>query len=62
MKRDGDAPGLCSTCRHAREIQTRRGPSYLLCNRSLTDDRYARYPRLPVLECAGHEREDARDS
>jgi hypothetical protein len=26
-----------------------------MCDRSRTDDAYPRYPRLPVLECAGHE-------
>jgi hypothetical protein len=62
MERDGDATGLCSTCRHAKEIRTQRGPAYTLCNRSLTDDRFARYPRLPVLECPGHERDGERDA
>ena len=26
-----------------------------MCDRSRTDTAYPRYPRLPVLECAGHE-------
>ena len=51
----GAAPGLCLTCRHARLNQTRRGTAYLRCGRSAWDDRLVRYPRLPVIECAGFE-------
>jgi hypothetical protein len=28
---------------------------FLLCRRSETDPDYAKYPRLPVLVCPGHE-------
>ena len=31
------------------------GSSFSMCDRSRTDDGYPRYPRLPVLECRGHE-------
>ncbi len=51
----GAAPGLCVTCRHARLNQTRRGTAYLRCGRSAWDERLVRYPRLPVIECAGFE-------
>ena len=51
----GAEPGLCVTCRHARLNQTRRGTAYLRCGRSAWDDRLVRYPRLPVLRCAGFE-------
>jgi hypothetical protein len=27
-----------------------------MCERSKTDERYPKYPRLPVVECAGWER------
>jgi hypothetical protein len=47
------AAGLCAGCRHARVNQTRRGPSYLRCQLAGIDDAYPRYPRLPVLSCAG---------
>jgi hypothetical protein len=51
----GAAPGLCLTCRYAKLNQTRRGTAYLRCGRSAWDDRLVRYPRLPVIECAGFE-------
>jgi hypothetical protein len=48
------AAGLCADCRHAKLNQTRRGPSYLRCLLASVDDAYPRYPRLPVLRCAGY--------
>jgi hypothetical protein len=48
------AAGLCAGCRHARVNQTRRGPSYLRCLLASVDAAYPRYPRLPVLRCAGY--------
>jgi hypothetical protein len=48
-------PGLCSTCRHAHRIVSLRGSTFWRCRLSETDARFARYPRLPVLACAGHE-------
>jgi hypothetical protein len=48
--------GLCEICRHQRVIRNTRGSSFSLCERSREDERYPRYPRLPVLRCAGHER------
>lgn len=47
--------GLCDTCIHQRIIRTTRGSAFSLCERSRTDEDYLRYPRLPVLECRGHE-------
>lgn len=48
-------PGLCGLCRHRREIQSRRGSTFLLCERSREDPRYPRYPPLPVFRCVGFE-------
>ncbi|HEX8094009.1 hypothetical protein [Jatrophihabitans sp.] len=48
------AAGLCGSCGHARVNQTRRGPSYLRCLLASVDAAYPRYPRLPVLRCAGY--------
>jgi len=45
--------GLCDSCRHQRVVRNTRGSSFSLCERSRRDDRYARYPRLPVVSCAG---------
>lgn len=51
-------PGLCASCRHQRVVPTTRGATYSLCERSRTDERYPRYPRLPVLRCPGYEPRD----
>jgi len=51
----GAEPGLCRTCRHAKLNQTRRGTAYLRCTRAEWDPALTRYPRLPVVECAGFE-------
>jgi hypothetical protein len=47
--------GLCDTCRHQRVVRNTRGSVFSMCLRSREDPAYPRYPRLPVLECAGHE-------
>jgi hypothetical protein len=47
--------GLCATCRYARIIENRRGSRFWLCARSRIDERFPRYPPLPVIQCAGHE-------
>ena len=48
-------PGLCAACVHGRRIQSARGSTFWLCRRSEGDPEYPRYPRLPVLVCAGYE-------
>jgi hypothetical protein len=50
-----DPIGLCAACRHARVVQTARGSTFYLCRLAEEDARFARYPRLPVLHCAGYE-------
>ena len=47
--------GLCDRCRYQRLVPNTRGSVFSLCERSRTDERFARYPRLPVLECLGFE-------
>jgi len=49
------AVGLCADCLHARTIESAKGSSFLLCQRSAADPAYPKYPRLPVLACPGHE-------
>ncbi|HEY7523199.1 MAG TPA: hypothetical protein VH720_06025 [Candidatus Limnocylindrales bacterium] len=49
------AAGLCGVCSHARGVTSDRGGSFILCERSRTDRRFARYPRLPMLTCWGFE-------
>jgi GNAT superfamily N-acetyltransferase len=48
--------GLCASCRHVQRITSARGSTFYLCERSRHDASYPRYPRLPVLSCAGYER------
>jgi GrpB-like predicted nucleotidyltransferase (UPF0157 family) len=48
------AAGLCADCVHSRQIESDRNSVFLLCNLSLTDTRFPKYPRLPVLSCSGH--------
>jgi hypothetical protein len=47
--------GLCDSCVHQRLVGTTRGSQFSLCERSRNDPAYPRYPRLPVLNCRGHE-------
>jgi hypothetical protein len=47
--------GLCDTCRHQKVVRNTRGSSFSLCLRSRSEPAYPRYPRVPVLACAGHE-------
>ena len=46
--------GLCSACRHARRVPTPRAV-FWMCRLAASDPRFERYPRLPVIRCAGHE-------
>ena len=50
--------GLCASCRHARVVETERS-RFWRCGRSDHDPRFARYPRLPMLECPGYEPPEA---
>jgi hypothetical protein len=47
--------GLCADCRFMRRHESDRGSTFYLCERSATDATFPKYPRLPVLRCAGYE-------
>jgi hypothetical protein len=49
------AAGLCDSCAHQQLVPNTRGSVFSLCRRSRDDPAFPRYPRLPVLECRGHE-------
>jgi hypothetical protein len=49
--------GLCGHCEYAIVRPTRRGTVYLRCGRAATDPRFAKYPRLPVVNCPGYQPE-----
>jgi hypothetical protein len=54
---DRERFGLCAGCGHRRKIESHKGSTFLYCRLSETDRHYARYPRLPVIQCEGFEAE-----
>ncbi|MBI5092804.1 MAG: hypothetical protein HZB26_10225 [Candidatus Hydrogenedentes bacterium] len=51
-----DPVGLCARCAHARQIHhPHGGAAYWRCGVSDADPKYPKYPRLPVVTCAGFE-------
>jgi hypothetical protein len=46
--------GLCAHCLFAERIQSAKGSVFVLCGRSRSDPAFPKYPRLPVLQCAGY--------
>jgi len=53
--------GLCADCRFMRQMESDRGSTFFFCQRSASDARFPKYPRLPVLQCAGYEPLSADD-
>ena len=49
--------GLCLRCRHARPQGNDRGSVFLRCALAARDDRFPKYPTLPVLDCEGYQAE-----
>jgi hypothetical protein len=47
--------GLCLDCRFMRRIESDRGSTFYLCERSAIDANFPKYPRLPVVQCIGYE-------
>ena len=45
--------GLCDRCTHQCVVRSGRGSVFSLCERSLDDPRYPKYPRVPVGSCPG---------
>jgi len=48
--------GLCATCRHLIVVTSDRGSTFVQCGLAKSDPRFVRYPPLPVLACAGHDK------
>ncbi len=46
-------PGLCATCVHLRLLRSPRS-TFARCAKAERDPAFPRYPRLPVVACAGH--------
>jgi hypothetical protein len=55
LRGPGVSPGLCAGCLHLRLLSTGQA-RFVRCLLAETDAGYPRYPALPVLACAGHER------
>ena len=48
--------GLCDACAHQKLITNTRGSVFSMCLRHRSQpERFPKYPRLPVLQCAGYE-------
>jgi hypothetical protein len=48
--------GLCESCVHQKLISNTRGSVFSMCLRHGGEpERFPKYPRLPVLVCAGYE-------
>jgi hypothetical protein len=43
-----------------RRIETPKGSTFLLCQLSAEDPRYAKYPPQPKLQCAGFQAAEAK--
>lgn len=53
-----DPNGLCATCCHLRIVHSSRGSTFYRCQLAESDRRFAKYPRLPVVRCAGYAASD----
>src|SRR5438876_5201878 len=45
---------LCETCQRMREVTTPKGSRFLLCQLSITNPNYSKYPLQPVVRCEGY--------
>ena len=57
---NASSPGLCADCIHARTITSDRGSQFVMCQLSLSDPKFPKYPRLPVLTCNGYKSKVSR--
>jgi hypothetical protein len=48
--------GLCADCVYGHSVKSDRGSVFLMCELSRKDQRFAKYPRLPVRSCSGYEK------
>ena len=50
-------PSLCESCQNMREVRTARS-RFLLCELSVANDDYPKYPPQPILRCGGFKPKD----
>ena len=48
---------LCETCQNMREVRTARS-RFLLCELSVTNPGFPKYPPQPVIQCGGYQPTD----
>ncbi len=53
LQEQGQHAGLCDSCLHSRRIISAKESVFMLCQLGFSDARFPKYPRLPVLSCAG---------
>jgi hypothetical protein len=46
--------GLCNDCQHAKRVTSARGSVFFLCGMHDRDARFAKYPRLPMVQCSAY--------
>jgi hypothetical protein len=44
---------LCENCIHMKPIVSGKGAVFVQCRKHFEDASYPKYPRVPVLQCAG---------
>jgi hypothetical protein len=54
-------PSLCEYCRHMKEVVSGKGSRFLLCQKSVADNRFRKYPPQPVVKCVGFENKKESD-
>jgi hypothetical protein len=54
--------GLCDSCTHQKLVRSGRGSVFSMCLRHRTDERFPKYPRIPVERCPGYERTELSGS
>jgi hypothetical protein len=54
VRRPVGAAGLCGDCQHAEIVTSVRGSNFYLCRLSASDQRFSKYPALPVRSCEGY--------
>lgn len=53
--------GLCARCTHAKRIVSGKGSEFWMCMLSTVDDRFKKYPPLPMRACDGYSGRDEED-
>jgi hypothetical protein len=51
-------PSLCETCAWMRAITTPKGSRFLLCQLSVRNPAYRKYPAQPVVRCDGYQKKE----